>query len=108
MQSCDGMESASQCKSVHVKADALQGTATALSDSIDRNTPAKVPERCSEAPSVAGVERTLAMAHRLSYTSFAPPGTCLPFDLDIISAVHQQTGPARTQFIAGCQPCILR
>lgn len=53
---------------------AVQGAAMALSDSIDRNTPAKVPERCSEAPSVAGVERILALAHRLSYTSFAPPG----------------------------------
>ena len=54
----------------------VQGAATALSDSIDRNTPAKVPDRCSEAPSVAGVERILALAHRLSYTSFAPPGAC--------------------------------
>lgn len=45
-----------------------------LSDSIDRNTPAEVPERCGVPPSIAGVERTLALAHRLSYTSFAPPG----------------------------------
>lgn len=52
----------------------LEAAATGLSDSIDRNTPAEVPERCGSPPSIAGVERTLALAHRLSYTSFAPPG----------------------------------
>lgn len=56
---------------------AAQASATALSDSIDRNTPAEVPGRCQEAPSIVSVERTLSLAHRLSYTSFAPPGESL-------------------------------
>lgn len=51
-----------------------QEAATGLSDAIDRNTPAEVPCRCQVAPSIASVERTLSLAHRLSYTSFAPPG----------------------------------
>jgi hypothetical protein len=84
MQACHCIQRAIQSESVFVRSprNAAQGAATALSDSIDRNTPAEVPERCSEAPSVAGVERILALAHRLSYTSFAPPGACC--DLHVV------------------------
>lgn len=78
----------------------------ALSDSIDRNTPAKVPERCSEAPSVAGVERILALAHRLSYTSFAPPGAFL--NLHMISATPGHPAPAGThEWQAASMHCAL-
>lgn len=55
-----------------------QRSATDLADSVDRNTPAEVPDHCKQRPTLEGVTRTLALAHRLSYTSFAPPGSARP------------------------------
>ncbi len=51
-----------------------QDTCDGLSDSIERNTPAEVPEWCAVEPSTESAQRTLSLAHRLSYTSFAPAG----------------------------------
>ena len=55
-----------------------QRSAADLADSVDRNTPADVPDHCKQRPTLEGVSRTLALAHRLSYTSFAPPGSARP------------------------------
>lgn len=57
-----------------------QSCASNLADSVDRNTPAEVPDYCRQPPSLKGISRTLALAHRLSYTSFAPPG-CVPIQI---------------------------
>lgn len=51
-----------------------QAAAWGMASSIDRNTMASAPEYCRKEPTLDSIQRTLALAHRLSYTSFAPPG----------------------------------
>lgn len=51
-----------------------QAAAWDMATCIDRNTVANVPEHCDKKPTLESVQRTLALAHRLSYTSFAPAG----------------------------------
>lgn len=55
----------------------MQAAAWDMANCIDRNTMATVPEYCKGESTIESVQKTLALAHRLSYTSFAPPGCTL-------------------------------
>lgn len=55
----------------------VQAAAWDMANCIDRNTLTTLPEYCEREPSLESVQKTLALAHRLSYTSFAPPGCAL-------------------------------
>lgn len=51
-----------------------QVSAERLSDVIEAHTPPPVPPFCIVPPSEAAAAAVITYAHKLSYTTFAPPG----------------------------------
>eukprot|EP00884_Botryococcus_braunii_P012964 jgi/Botrbrau1/21669/Bobra.43_1s0067.2 len=52
----------------------LEGVAGRLQKLLERNTPSTVPESCRQEPSVEYARQIITYAHKLSFTTFAPPG----------------------------------
>ena len=52
----------------------VQATAESLQQLLDRNALPDVPDYCRVQPGVESARRMVTYAHKLSYTTFAPPG----------------------------------